>query len=607
MFTSSDDVAYWTSRSGARRYFDVPFCPVTANMPSIPRLLSIGLRETLRTGYARTDFAKDVLAGAVVAVIALPLSMALAIATGVPPQHGLYTAIVAGAIVALLGGSRFQVAGPTAAFVVILAPISAQYGVGGLLVATMIAGVILVVMGVARLGQAIQFIPAPVTIGFTTGIAVVIATLQVKDFLGLDVPKMPEHYVERVLALADALPSANTQEMWIGLLTLTILVALPRVTRRVPAPLVALSVAGVAAFALTHWVAGFHVVTINERFTYSVAGSTGHGIPRSPPLAALPWNLPGADGAPIGWSIGLVRSLSLAGFTIAMLGAIESLLSAVIADGMAGTRHDPDGELVAQGLGNIVAPFFGGFAATGALARTAANIRAGARSPFAALFHSVFVLAAVVALAPVLGYLPMSSLAALLLVVAWNMSEIRHFVHTTRVAQRGDIAVLLTCFSLTVLFDMVIAVGVGVGLAALLFIRRMSEVGESRIFDESHHAIPHKLPKGVIVYEVAGALFFGAAQRMTRALHTIAEDVKVVVLDISSVTVLDATGLSNLEAAIDKLAEQKTFVIVAGAREAPLRVLVKAGWRDRKDTLVVRRDLKKAVAEACELVATKRG
>ena len=576
-------------------------------MDRLKSLFCTGMRDALRARYARADLMRDVLAGIVVAVIALPLSMALAISTGVPPQHGLYTAIVAGALVALFGGSRFQVAGPTAAFVVILAPISAQHGLGGLLVATLFAGVILVAMGLARLGQAIQFIPSPVTTGFTTGIAVVIATLQVKDFLGLDVPKMPEHYVERVFALTDALPTARSQEMWIGLLTLAILIVFPRITRRVPSALVALGVGALAAQLLAHVVPGFHVVTINERFTFSVGGVTGHGIPQLPPMPVLPWNLAGADGAPIAWSYSLVRSLALAGFTIAMLGAIESLLSAVIADGMTGTRHDPDGELVAQGVANIAAPFFGGFAATGALARTAANIRAGARSPLAAFFHAVFVLAAVVALAPVLGYLPMASLAALLLVVAWNMSEVRHFIHTWRVAPRSDVAVLVTCFTLTVVFDMVIAVGVGIGLAALLFIRRMSSAGESRIFDESHHSIPHKLPRGVVVYEVAGALFFGAAQRMTRALHTIAEDVKVVVLDISSVTMLDATGLHNLESAIDRLAARKTFVIVAGAREQPLRVLVKAGWRDRREMLVVRRDLKQAVAEACERVGAVSG
>src|SRR5262245_9116024 len=240
------------------------------------RLMCAGLREVLRSGYGRADAARDALAGMVVAVIALPLSMALAISTGVPPQHGLYTAIVAGAIVALFGGSRFQVAGPTAAFVVILAPISAQHGLGGLLVATLIAGVILVAMGLARIGQAIQFIPSPVTTGFTTGIAVVIATLQVKDFLGLDVPKMPEHYLERVLALTDALPTARSQEMWIGLLTLAILLVFPRITRRVPSALVALGAGALAAELLAHFVPGFHVVTINERFTFSVGGATGH-------------------------------------------------------------------------------------------------------------------------------------------------------------------------------------------------------------------------------------------------------------------------------------------------------------------------------------------
>jgi SulP family sulfate permease len=520
----------------------------------------------------------------------------------VPPQYGLYTAIVAGAVAALLGGSRFQVTGPTAAFVVLLAPVSAQYGIGGLCVATLIAGAILVVMGLARLGQAIQFIPAPVTTGFTAGIAVVIATLQVKDFLGLDIAKMPDHFVERLFTIWGALPDTNAQEVWIGLLTLAVLVIFPRITRKVPAPLVALSVGGLAAYVLTHLRPGFHVATIHDRFTYTLGGETGHGIPPLPPLPLLPWNLPGPDGRPIPWSFDLLTELTMKGFAIAMLGAIESLLSAVIADGMGGTRHDPDGELVAQGIGNVAAPFFGGIAATGALARTAANMRAGARSPLAAVVHAVLVLAAVVALAPLLGHLPMASLAALLLVVAWNMSEARHFVHTARVAPRSDVLVLLTCFALTVLFDMVIAVGVGVVLAALLFIRRMAEMGGSRVFSESHHAIETKLPPGVIVYEVAGPLFFGAAQRATRALHAIGEDAKVLVLDISSVPVLDATGLVNLESAIDRLKRQKTFVIVAGAREQPLRVLVQAGWRDRREHLVVRRDLKLAVEEACERV-----
>jgi sulfate permease, SulP family len=564
-------------------------------------LLSTGLRDARRAGYGRAELGRDLLAGMVVAVIALPLSMALAIASGVPPQHGLYTAIVAGALIALFGGSRFQVAGPTAAFVVILVPVSAQYGLGGLLIATLFAGAILVTMGLMRLGRAIQFIPAPVTTGFTAGIAVVIATLQVKDFLGVDA-KTEEHFLETASSLLHALPTAKSPELWIGLLTLAILVFFPRITRRVPAALVALTFAAVAAAALSHAVPGFKVATIEDRFTFDAGGAIGHGIPRTPPMPLLPWNLPGPDGRPLVFTVGLLEDLAMKGFTIAMLGAIESLLSAVIADGMGGTRHDPDGELVAQGIGNLAAPFFGGFAATGALARTAANIRAGARSPLSSFFHAVFVLAAVVGLAPLLGHLPMASLAALLLVVAWNMSEWRHFVHTVRVAPRSDVAVLLTCFALTVLFNMVIAVGVGMGLAALLFIRRMSEVGESKILTEHHHALDQKLPKGVIVYEVAGPLFFGAAQRMTRALHTIAEDVKVVVLDISEVPVLDATGLVNLESAIERLHHRRVFVIVAGAREQPMRVLVRAGWRDRRDHIAVRRDLRKAIDEACERV-----
>jgi SulP family sulfate permease len=566
-------------------------------------LLCTGLRDALRSDYSRADVAKDALAGAVVAIIALPLSMALAIASGVPPQHGLYTAIVAGAVVALAGGSRFQVAGPTAAFVVVLAPISAKFGLGGLLVASLIAGALLLLMGLARLGRVIQYVPAPVTTGFTAGIAVVIATLQVKDFLGLYVPKMPDHYLERVAALAGALPTAHSAELWIGLLTLALLIGFPKLTRRVPAPLVALAVAAVAAYFVEGVQPGFHVVTINERFSYAAGDAVGHGIPRQPPLALLPWNLPGPDGGPLPWTVDLVQALVGAGFTIAMLGAIESLLSCVIADGMGGTRHDPDGELVAQGLGNLAAPFFGGFAATGALARTAANIRAGARSPLAALFHALFVLAAVVLLAPTLGWLPMASLAALLLVVAWNMSEWRHFVHTLRTAPRDDVIVLLVCFVTTVLFDMVIAVGVGIGLASLLFIKRMSDTTQTRLFAEKHRALPSKLPRGVVVYEVAGPLFFGAAQRMTRAMHTIADDVKVLVLDVSAVPVLDATGLVHLESAIERLRAQKTFVIVAGAREQPMRVLVRAGWRKRKDHLIVRRDLRRALEEAAARTA----
>lgn len=327
------------------------------------------LREALAEGYTSAQLRADAMAGAVVGVVALPLSMALAIATGVPPQHGLNTAVVAGGLVALLGGSRVQVTGPTAAFVVVLAPIVSRFGLGGLLLATLMAGVLLIAMGVARMGRLIEFVPYPVTTGFTAGIAIVIGTLQVKDFLGLSVPQMPEHYLERVAALARAVPSTRAGDFGIGLLTLAVLVLFPRLSRRVPAPLVGLAAAGLAAALLSRLLDGFHVATVASAFH--------GGIPQAPPQPLLPWRTPGADGQPLLLSWGLFRALAPSAFAIAMLGAIESLLSAVVADGMTGRRHDPDAELFAQGVGNVVAPFFGGIAATGAIARTATNIRSG--------------------------------------------------------------------------------------------------------------------------------------------------------------------------------------------------------------------------------------
>jgi SulP family sulfate permease len=558
------------------------------------------LRAALRNGYSRSDLRADLLAGIVVGIVALPLSMALAVASGVPPQHGLYTAIVAGAVIAGLGGSMVQVSGPTAAFVVLLAPISARFGLGGLVLASLMAGVILLLMGVIRLGGLIQFVPYPVTTGFTAGIAVVIATLQLKDFLGLTVPEMPEHYLERVGALARALPTVQWDDLAIGVLTLAILLLWPRLTRKVPAPLVALSLAGVAAVLLAGVIPGFAVETIRGRFHYEVGGQLFQGIPQLPPLPVLPWTLPGPDGQPLVLSLDLLRTLAPSAFAIAMLGAIESLLSAVVADGMTGGSHDPDAELVAQGVGNIVGPFFGGIAATGAIARTATNIRSGARSPFASIFHALFVLLAVLLLAPVLGYLPMASLAALLLVVAWNMSEARHFVHALRVAPKSDVLILLTCFLLTVIFDMVVSVTVGVMLAALLFMRRMAEVSGVRLVDQ--HPLLTGLPKSVLVYEVAGPLFFGAAQKAMSALHRVPTGIRVVLLDLSSVPVMDATGLVSLEAAVQRLRALEVFVVLAGVQEQPLQVLAKSGALGRRDEIAVCGSVEEAVAVARERV-----
>ena len=560
------------------------------------QLPGTALRAALREGYSPATLRADLMAGVVVGVIALPLSMALAIATGVAPQHGLYTAIVAGALIALLGGSRVQVSGPTAAFVAILVPITARFGLGGLLLATMMAGVMLILLGATGMGRLIEFVPYPVTMGFTAGVAVVIATLQLRDFLGLTVASMPEHYLERLRALVQALPTLHAADLVVGLATLAVLIAWPRVNRKVPAALVGLALAGLGAWIASLMLPGLHVETIASRFGYVADGVLRPGIPRTPPLPVLPWNLPDAHGQPIGLSLTLVRALAPSAFAIAMLGAIESLLSAVVADGMTRKKHDPDAELIAQGAGNLVAPFFGGFAATGALARTAANVRAGARSPVAAIVHSVFVLAAVLLLAPLLGYLPMAALAALLLVVAWNMGEWHHFTHMLRVAPRSDVLVLLTCFGLTIVFDMVVSVTVGIVLAALLFMKRMAEVSEVKLAGERHPDLEEPLPRGLLLYSIAGPLFFGAAQK---AIHGIANEerrgVRVVVLDFRSVPALDATALVALESMLARLNERHIKVVVAGAQPQPLRALIRAGWRNRKGRLRIFRSFEKGV------------
>jgi SulP family sulfate permease len=531
--------------------------------------------------------------------------MALAVASGVPPQHGLYTALVAGLLIALLGGSRVQVSGPTAAFVVLLAPVSARFGLRGLLLASVMAGALLVTMGLARMGRLIEFVPYPVTTGFTAGIAVVIATLQAKDLLGLQVEGNPEHYLERVRMLAAALPTARPWDAAVGAFTLAVLVLWPRVTTKLPSPLVALALAAAAAAVCATYVPGFDVATIGSRFR-SVAAD-GHvitGIPRELPHLSWPWSLPAPDGGPPGLSFALIRALLPSAFAIAMLGAIESLLSAVVADGMTGRRHDPDAELVAQGIGNVVAPFFGGFAATGALARTATNVRAGARSPLASVVHALSILAALLLLAPLLGYLPMASLAALLLLVAWHMSERKHVRYVLQRAPRSDVLVLLACFALTVLFDMVVAVTAGLVLSSLLFIRRMAEVSGVTLVGDHHPDLDAPLPRGVVLYDVAGPLFFGAAQSALSALETVDKrGLRVVVLDLADVPAIDATGLVNLESLVSRLNADGVKVIVCGVQEQPLRAFARAGWRNRKGRLRIFRDFDRAIANARSVAA----
>lgn len=552
------------------------------------------MRRALAKGYGMRDLQADLLSGLLVGVVALPLSMALSIAVGAPPQHGLYTAIVAGFSVALLGGCKFQVTGPTAAFVVVLAPILTRYGLSGLLTAGFLSGILLVAMGAFRLGNLISYIPYPVTTGFTTGIAAVIATLQVKDFFGLSVASMPDSYVEKVSALLRARGTVRPLEFGVAAATLLLLLVLPRLTRKVPAPLLALALVTATTFGLRTVVPGFSVETIGSRFHSMVDGVEVFGIPRALPAPSFPI-LP--------WAV--VRDLLSPALAIAMLGAIESLLSAVIADGMTGTRHDPNSELVALGIGNILAPVFGGIAATGALARTATNIRAGARSPIAAAFHAVVVLLAILLLAGTFAWVPMASLSALLLLVAWNMSEARHFVGMIRFAPKSDIFVLLACFGLTVFFDMVVAVSVGFVLAAVLFMHRMSELthGMLRLGPTAESEV-RDTPPGVALYEINGPLFFGAAQKAMQALATVrGSSFRVLVLCLGKVPVIDATGFVALENAIVAVLREKKSVVLAGPLPAPSSMFERAALDKKHPRLSIEADLDSALARARTLLA----
>ncbi len=562
-------------------------------------LLGYALRQKLREGYTRQDFRGDLFSSLVVGVVALPLSMALAIAVDVPPQHGLYTAIIAGVLCALLGGSRFQVTGPTAAFVVILLPIVHRHGLTGLLVAGMMAGVILIAMGLARLGRLMQFVPHPVTTGFTAGIAVVIALFQLKDVFGLKACAaegatgcMPrtEGTFEYLAGVWDARGAINYWDVGIAVATVVLLLYLPRILKRVPAPLVALTILSVVVLILDRLIPSFEATTIASKFSYTIDGVQHPGIPPLPPLPIVPWEAAG------GIDYRMIRDLLPSAFAIAMLGAIESLMSAVVADGMSGTEHDPNSELIALGIANVVCPFFGGIAATGALARTATNIRAGARSPLSSVLHAVFLLACTIVLAPFVSYLPMAALAGLLIIVARNMSEARHFLRLARIAPGSDVMVMLTCFGLTVMFDMVVAVTFGVMLAALLFMKRMAMMTRANL--KSVTDIKAEVPPGVRLYEIAGPLFFGAAKTAMETLHTVGDKDHTVILAMQHVPTMDATGLVALESVLDRLHRSNIKVIFAGLTEEVNEILERAGIKRVPGRLAYAPDVETAISMA---------
>lgn len=526
----------------------------------VPKLVT-----TLRD-YNREQLSRDLIAGVIVGIVALPLAIAFAIASGLPPERGLYTAVVAGFLISLLGGSRVQIGGPTGAFVVIVSGIVQQYGVDGLVIATLMAGFIIVAFGLLRLGAAIKFIPYPVTIGFTSGIALIIFSSQIRDLLGLHMEAVPSPFLPKWDAYVRAFYTVNPWALVVAVATLAIIVAWPRINARVPGPFVALIVTTVLA-QLLH----LPVETIGARF-----GEIHAGLPR-PAIPHL--------------SMAIIAGLAGPAFTIALLGSIESLLSAVVADGMIGGRHRSNMELVAQGVANIASPLFGGMPATGAIARTATNVKNGGRTPVAGMTHALTLLLITLFFGRWAGLIPLATLAAILVVVAFHMSEWRTFVSEFR-APKSDVAVLLTTFLLTVLVDLTVAIEVGMVLAAFLFMRRMAEVTNIRVlthefndppddFERDPNAVRRRIvPEGVQVYEITGPFFFGAAEMFKDRVGRIAGKPKVLIVRMRHVPAIDSTGLHALRDLARRSKREGILVILSDVHAQPVVALERSGFYD---------------------------
>jgi len=531
-----------------------------AREPFEPKLVT-----ALREGLSAQQLVRDLFAGVTVGVVALPLAIAFAIASGVAPERGLYTAIVAGFLISALGGSRVQIGGPTGAFVVIVYGIVQQHGYDGLAVATMIAGLLLLLMAFLRLGAVIKFVPFPLTVGFTAGIALIIAASQLRDFFGLRMQDVPADFLAKLAAYANHVDSVNPAALAVGLASIAISVGWPRLTHRVPGPLVALLATTLAAQLL-----GLPVETIGDRF-----GEVPTTLP-SPHVPSL--------------DFAVIQQLFPAAITIALLAAIESLLSATVADGMIGTRHRSNMELLAQGMANLASPIFGGIPATGAIARTAANVKAGGRSPVAGIAHAATLLLILWLFARWAEVIPLATLAGILLVVAWHMSEWRTFVRLFR-SPRSDVTVMLVTFLLTVLIDLTVALEAGMVLAAFLFMRRMADLSQAgyvtRMLSEDvdpndPNAIATRaVPAGVEVFEVYGSFFFGAASKFKDALRDVATRPRVLILRLREVLAIDATALQLLEDLQGKTKREGTLLVLSGVHAQPLIALERSGLLER--------------------------
>ena len=552
------------------------------NAPLVPKIFTC-----FKEGYTLNIFARDVMAGSIVGIVALPLAIAFGIASGVTPEQGLYTAIIAGFLISFLGGSRVQIGGPTGAFVVVVYAIIQEHGYSGLAMATMLAGIFLVLMGFARMGGVIKFIPYPMTVGFTSGIALIIGVSQIKDFLGLSITKASGNFLQQLEGYAENIGTASFWPVAIGFLSLGILLAWPKLTRRIPGSLIAI----VAATLLVQ-IFELPVATIGSQF-----GAVSSGLPM-PHAPVFEW--------------ALLPALVPHALTIAILGGIESLLSAVVADGMTGRRHRSNMELIAQGVANIVSPLFGGIPATGAIARTATNIKNGAQTPVSGIVHALVLLLILVFFGQWATLIPMASLSAVLLVVAYNMSEWRYFVRLLR-SPRADILVMLCTFGLTVFVDLTVAIEVGVVLSSLLFMNRMSKVTEirhiTREFREDYErqdnlAISGRsIPPGVEVFEIYGPFFFGVANQFKDALGIVKKTPKVLILRMRHVMSVDATAMRALEDIVDKVKRDGTRLILSGVTPQLHKLLKQNGFRQKLEDVYIFPDIDSALEEAKRLAA----
>ncbi len=545
---------------------------------------------TTLKGYTKPQLISDLTAGVIVAIVAIPLAIAFGIASGVSPDKGLITAIIAGFIISLLGGSRVQIGGPTGAFIVIVYGIIQNYGIDGLMIATIMAGVILVIMGLARLGSVIKFIPYPVVVGFTTGIALIIFSSQMKDFFGLQMASVPADFIGKWLAYIEHFETVNLYSFAIAAGSLLIMIFWPMISKKIPGSIIALilATAAVSIFSLP-------VETIGSRFGE---------IPSSLPAPSFPHI-----------DLAIIRNLIEPATTIAILAAIESLLSAVVADGMIGGKHRSNMELIAQGVANIASPLFGGIPATGAIARTATNVKNGGRTPVAGMTHAIVLLLIMLFFGKWAGLIPMPALAAVLVIVSYNMSEWRNFLSILK-SPRSDVIVLLTTFGLTVVFDLTIAIEIGMLLAVLLFMRRMSLVTNVGVMtreleDEEEHvdqnSIDNKLiPEGVEVYEVNGPFFFGAASKFAESVRIVEKKPKVRIIRMRNVPAMDSTGLHSLEEVYKSTLKEGAAFILSGVHAQPLVVIQRAGFLDKVGEENVFGNIDEALDRAREILQTSK-